>query len=265
MTRAHISVTRALGQTSACIVHEINQPVTALLINTQAALRFLDRPIPDLQESQHALIRVLQLGNRIVEIVRRTHALLQGVPPQRDDLEINQAIQETIWLSQEDQVKNKVSVRTRFSRSLPLVHADKIQVQQVILNLITNAMEAMSGIHEGKRELCISTSQTTSGDVLVTVRDSGPEMDAQKSNHLFDAFYSTKPQGLGLGLSICRSIVEAHGGRLWASRNEPLGATFKFTLPRVRTVRIPEPQKRRFKVEMEECTTSESAEVQSKE
>src|SRR5580658_3498057 len=156
--------TAALGQMSACIVHEINQPVTALLTNTEAALRFLNRPNPDLEESQHALVRVLQLANRIAEIVRRTRDLLQRVSPQKDDFDINQAIREIISLSQEDQVKNDVSVHTRFAQGLPLVHADQIQVQQVILNLITNAVEAMSGLYEGTRELCISTGQTTSGD-----------------------------------------------------------------------------------------------------
>jgi C4-dicarboxylate-specific signal transduction histidine kinase len=263
MTSAHGSPIAALGQMSACIVHEINQPVTALLTYTEAALRFLDRPNPDLEESQHALIRVLQLGNRIVEIVRRTHALLQRVSPQKDDFEINQAIRDIISLSQEDQVKNDVSVHTRFAQHLPLVHADQIQVQQVILNLITNAVEAMGGLYEGTRELCISTGQTTSGDVLVTVQDSGPGMDAQSSDHLFDAFYSTKPRGLGIGLSICRAIIEAHGGRLWASLSEPHGATFQFTLPQILSDRMPRALQHRSKIEVEECAANESAEVNS--
>jgi C4-dicarboxylate-specific signal transduction histidine kinase len=239
MTRPSANPIAALGQMSACIVHEINQPVTALLTNTEAALRFLDRPNPDLEESQHALVRVLQLANRIAEIVRRTRDLMQRVSPQKDDFDINQAIREIISLSQEDQVKNDVSVHTRFAQGLPLVHADQIQVQQVILNLITNAVEAMSGLDEHTRELCISTGQTTSGDVLVTVQDSGPGLDAQSSDHLFDAFYSTKPRGLGIGLSICRAIIEAHGGRLWASLSEPPGARFEFTLPPIRSDRMP--------------------------
>jgi C4-dicarboxylate-specific signal transduction histidine kinase len=238
MTRLSANPLAALGQMSACIVHEINQPVTALLTNTEAALRFLDRPNPDLEESQHALVRVLQLANRIAEIVRRTRDLMQRVSPQKDDFDINQAIREIISLSQEDQVKNDVSVHTRFAQGLPLVHADQIQVQQVILNLITNAVEAMSGLDEHTRELCISTGQTTSGDVLVTVQDSGPGLDAQSSDHLFDAFYSTKPRGLGIGLSICRAIIEAHGGRLWASLSEPPGARFEFTLPPIRSDRM---------------------------
>jgi C4-dicarboxylate-specific signal transduction histidine kinase len=263
MTRARASPIAALGEMSACIVHEINQPVTALLTNTEAALRFLDRPNPDLEESQHALIRVLQLGNRIVEIVRRTRDLLQRVSPQKDDFEINQAIREIILLSKQDQVKNDVSVHTRFAQGLPLVHADQIQVQQVILNLIMNAVDAMSGLYEGTRELCIRTGQTTSGDVLVTVQDSGPGMDAQSSDHLFDAFYSTKPRGLGIGLSICRAIIEAHGGRLWADLSEPHGAIFQFTLPQMRSDRMSRALQRRSKMEVEKCAASESAEVRS--
>jgi C4-dicarboxylate-specific signal transduction histidine kinase len=251
MTREHAGPIAALGQMSACIVHEINQPVTALLTNTEAALRFLDRPNPNLEESQQALTRVLQLGNRIVEIVRRTHALLQRVSPQKEDFEINQAIGEIISLSQDDQVKNDVSVHTRFAQGLPLVHADRIQVQQIILNLVTNAVEAMSGLYEGTRELCISTGRTTSGDVLVTVQDSGPGMDGQSSDHLFDAFYSTKPRGLGIGLSICRAIIEAHGGRLWASMSEPHGATFQFTLPWIHSDRMPRVLQRRSTSEVE--------------
>jgi C4-dicarboxylate-specific signal transduction histidine kinase len=239
MMRARADRMAAIGQMSACIVHEISQPVTALVTNTQAALRFLDGPNQNLKESQEALTRVLQLGNRIIEIVRRTRDLLQKGSPQRDDFEINQAILEIISLSQEDQVKNEVSVHSRLAQDLPLVHADQIQVQQVILNLITNAVEAMSGLYEGRRELCISTGQTTSGDVLVTVQDSGPGLDVQSSDRLFDAFYSTKPRGLGIGLSICRAIIEAHGGRLWASLSEPHGARFEFTLPQIGSDRTP--------------------------
>jgi len=247
MTRARASRIAALGKMSACIVHEINQPMAALLINTQAALRFLDGPNPKLKESQDALTRVLQIGNRIVEIVRRTRSLVESVPPQKDDFEINEAIREIISLDQEELVKNDVSVHTRFARGLPVVRADQIQVQQVILNLITNAVQAMSGVCEGTRELRISTDQTSSGDILVAVQDSGPGLDAQSSHHLFDAFYSTKPCGLGVGLCICRAIIEAHGGRLWANLSEPHGATFQFTLPQCRSDRMGRELRRRLK------------------
>ena len=258
MTRSRASRIAALGEMSGSIVHEINQPVAALLINTQAALRFLDGPNPNLKESQHALTRVLQLGNRITEIVRRTRALAERVPPQKDDFEINEAIREMISLSQEELVKNGVFVHTRFAQGLPVVRADPIQVQQVILNLVTNAVQAMSGVCEGTRELRISTGQTTSGDILVAVQDSGPGLDAQSLDHLFDAFYSTKPRGLGIGLSICRAIIEAHGGRLWANLSEPHGATFQFTLPQFRSELMPKIWQPRSKIEVKACAASES-------
>jgi C4-dicarboxylate-specific signal transduction histidine kinase len=238
MTLARATRIAALGKTSAYIVHEINQPVVALMINTQAALRFLDGPNPNIKESQRALTRVLRLGNRIAEIVRHTRALLEGVPPKKEDFEINEAIRDIVSLSQQDLAKNDVSVHTRFAHGLPFVRADQIQVQQVILNLITNAVQAMSGVCEGTRELSISTGQTTNGDILVAVEDSGPGLGAESSDHLFDAFYRTKPRGLGIGLSICDAIIQAHGGRLWASPSEPHGATFQFTLPQSRSDRM---------------------------
>jgi C4-dicarboxylate-specific signal transduction histidine kinase len=218
---------------SACTVHEINQPVAALMINAQAALRFLAGQTPDLDEVRRALTRVLQLGNRIVEIVDHTRALVQRIAPRKDDFEINEAIRETISLNQGALMKNDISVYTRFAQGLPLVRADRVQLQQVILNLLTNAVEAMSGICAGTRQLCVSTGRTNSGDILVAVQDSGPGLDTQNLDRVFDAFYSTKPRGLGIGLAICRSIIEAHKGRLWASRTEPHGVTFQFTLPQV--------------------------------
>jgi C4-dicarboxylate-specific signal transduction histidine kinase len=227
----HADCITTLEELSACTVHEINQPVAALMTNAQAALRFLAGQNPNLDEVRHALTRVLQLGNRIVEVVEHTRALVQRVASRKDDFEINEAIQETISLNQEALVKNDVSVYTRFAQGLPLVRADRVQLQQVILNLLTNAVEAMSGISAGTRELCVSTGRTNSGDILVAVQDSGPGLDPHNSERVFDAFYSTKPGGRGIGLSICRSIIEAHGGRLWADLSEPHGATFKFTLP----------------------------------
>jgi len=230
-TLAHANRIAALGQMSACIVHEVNQPVAALVTNAQAALRFLEGPNPDLEEVRQALTRIARLGNRVVEVVGRTRALVQRTPPRKDDFEINEAIGEIIALSQGELLKNAVSVDTRLVPGLPLVRADRIQVQQVILNLITNAVEAMGGVCEARRELRIMTSQTNASEILVTVQDSGPGFRTQNPARLFDAFYSTKPSGLGIGLSICRSIIEAHEGRLWASQSQPHGASFQFTLP----------------------------------
>jgi C4-dicarboxylate-specific signal transduction histidine kinase len=231
VTLSHANRIALLGQMSAWVAHEINQPVAATVTNAQAALRFLEGPEPNLEAVRQALARIVRLGNRISEIVGRTRALVQRVPTRKDDFEINEAIREIISLSQEELAKNDVSVHTRFEPDLPFLQADRIQLQQVILNLIMNAVEAMSGVPEGPRELRISTVQTRSGYFLVAVQDSGPGLDTQNPDRIFDAFYSTKPGGLGMGLSICRAIIEAHGGRLWASLSEPHGAKFQFTLP----------------------------------
>lgn len=227
----HANRISTLGQISASIAHQINQPVAATVTNAQAALRFLEGPQPDLQEVRRSLTRIAQLGNRIVEIVGCIRALVQRGPPRRDDFEVNDAIRETISLTQDELVKNAVSVHTRFAFALPLVRADRVQLQQVVLNLIMNAVEAMRAVPQGPRELRISTGQTNSGDVLVAVEDCGPGLDAQNLEFVFRPFYSTKPDGLGIGLSICRSIIEAHAGQLWAIPREPHGATFQFTLP----------------------------------
>jgi len=219
-----------LEQSSNFIVHEIRQPIAAAVIRAQAALRFLENSQPDIEEVRRALTRIAQLGNRVVEVMERTRALVQRIPPRKECFEINEAIREIVSLSQEELDKNAVSVHTRFAHHLPLLRADRIQLQQVILNLITNAVEAMSTVPDGTRELRISTGQTNSGDILVAVQDSGPGLDAQNPNRVFDACYGTKRHGRGIGLSICRSIIEAHDGRLWASRSEPHGATFQFAL-----------------------------------
>jgi signal transduction histidine kinase len=163
--------------------------------------------------------------------VGRTCALVQRIPPEKSEFEISEAIQEIISLSQEELDKNAVSVQTRFARGLPFLRADRILLQQVIRNLITNAVEAMSAVPARSRELRISTGQTNTGDIFVAVQDSGPGLEAHNRDRVFDAFYSTKPHRLGIGLTICRSIMEAHEGRLWADLGELHGATFQFTLP----------------------------------
>jgi C4-dicarboxylate-specific signal transduction histidine kinase len=231
MTPAHVTRFATLGQMSAWIAHEVNQAVAAAVTNARAALRFLEGTQPDLEEVRQALRRMTRLGNRIVEVMGRTRALVQQVPPRKDRLHINEAIREIISLSQEDLLENAVSVDIRFAEGLPLLQADRVQLQQVILNLINNAMQAMREGQEDTRELRISTGQTDRGDILVAVQDSGPGLDAQNPDRVFEEFYSTKPHGLGIGLSICRSIIESHEGRLWASPSRPHGATFQFTLP----------------------------------
>jgi PAS domain S-box-containing protein len=220
-----------LGQMSASIAHEINQPVAATVTNAQAALRFLQGGQPNIEEVRQALTRIVRLGNRVVEVVGRIRALVQKVPPRDDEVDLNEAIGEVISLSHGELIKNGVLVDCEFAPGLPLVRADRIQLQQVILNLTMNAIEAMNSLPEGGRELRISTRDVDGGDILVAVQDSGPGVDPVGSERMFDPFYSTKPGGLGIGLSICRSIIEGHEGRIWAEAVEPHGAAFAFTLP----------------------------------
>jgi C4-dicarboxylate-specific signal transduction histidine kinase len=220
-----------MGQLTASIIHEVNQPIAATLFSAQAALRWLGAQPPNIEEIQQALGLIVKASNRAGDVVGRIRALVKKAPPRRDDLEINEAILEVIALAHGEVVKNGVSVQTQLADALPLVHGDRVQLQQVILNLIINASEAMSGLEEGSRELLISTAKAESDAVCVAVRDSGPGVTPASIERVFEAFYTTKPSGLGMGLSICRSIVEAHGGRLWASTSVPRGAIFQFTLP----------------------------------
>jgi PAS domain S-box-containing protein len=228
---AHVHRVTAMGQLAASIAHEVNQPIAATVTNAQAALRWLDRRPADLQEVRQALARIAKDGHRAAEVIDEIRALIKKAPPRKDRLEINGAIHEVIALTRGEAVKNGVSVQTELIDGLPLIEGDRVQLQQVILNLIINAFEAMSGISEGVRELLISTRKAEPDGVLVAVRDSGPGLAPATLERLFESFYTTKPGGLGLGLSICRSIIEAHGGRLWACANVPCGAIFQFTMP----------------------------------
>jgi PAS domain S-box-containing protein len=228
---AHANRVATMGQLSTSIAHEINQPIAATVTNAQAALRFLAAQPPDIEEVRQALDRIVRNGNRAGDVIDRIRALVKKAPPRKDGLEINEAIREVIALTHGETVKNRVSVQTQLSEELPLVQGDRVQLQQVILNLMINAVEAMSSIAEDARELLISTANAGSHDVLIAVRDSGPGLGLASPDRLFEAFYTTKSDGLGIGLSICRSIIDAHGGRLWASTSIPQGAIFQFTLP----------------------------------
>jgi C4-dicarboxylate-specific signal transduction histidine kinase len=227
---AHVNRVTTMGELSASIAHEVMQPIAAAVTNAHAALNWLDTQPPDLGEVRQALGRVVKEGDRATNVIGRIRALIRKAPPPRDDLEINEAILEVIALMRGEVVKNGVSVQTQLAEGLPLIQGDRVQLQQVILNLIINAVEAMSGVSEGSRELLIGTGKDASGAVLVAVQDSGPGLNPESFDRLFDAFYTTKPSGMGMGLSICRSIVEAHGGRIWASRAAGPGATVQFTV-----------------------------------
>src|SRR5712672_3438213 len=227
---AHVNRVTTMGQLAASIAHEINQPIAGVVTNADAALRWLGHRPPDLEKVQYSLDEIIKDGNRAGDVIGRIRALVNKVPPRKACLEINEAILEVIALTHGEAVKNSVSLQTQLAAGLPLIQGDRVQLQQVILNLIVNAVEAMSGVSEGSRELLISTGKDSSG-VLVAVQDSGPGLNPKSFDRLFDAFYTTKPGGMGMGLSICRSIVEAHGGRIWASRTAGPGATVQFTLP----------------------------------
>jgi C4-dicarboxylate-specific signal transduction histidine kinase len=228
---AHVNRVATMGQLTASIAHEVNQPIAATVSNAQAALRWLNRQPPDLGEVREALACIAEDGKRAGEVIAGIRELMKKAPPRKDRVEINGAIREVIELTRSEAVKNGVSVQTELADGLPLIQGDRVQLQQVMLNLIVNAVEATSGVSEGSRELLISTRKGETGGVRVAVRDRGPGLTPAALEHLFEPFYTTKPNGLGLGLSICRSIIEAHGGRLWTRANVPRGAVFQFTLP----------------------------------
>ena len=227
---AHANRLATLGQLTASITHEVKQPIAAALLNTQAAQRFLSHQPPDVEQSRTAMDRAARDCIRAAEIVDRTRALVRKEPAQKDGLEINEAISEVIGLTHNEVLKNGVEVRTQLAEGLPVIQGNRVQLQQVMLNLIVNAVEAMSQTSNDRRELLIST-QAEADCVLVAVRDSGPGLPEGTIERAFEAFYTTKSSGLGMGLSICRSIVEDHGGRLWADANVPKGAAFQFTVP----------------------------------
>ena len=231
MQLAHVNRVATMGQLSASIAHEVNQPVAAVLINADVALHWLSGPTPDLDQTRQALGRIVKNGQRAGEIIGRIRALIKKVAPQKDRLDVNEAILEVIALTRSELDRSGVSLKVQLANDLPPVEGDRIQLQQVLINLIVNAVDAMRSTSEGARELWIETGTDASGGVLVAVRDTGPGLDAQTLDHLFDAFYTTKLSGMGMGLSICRSIIEAHGGRIWTTPNLPQGAIFQFALP----------------------------------
>src|SRR5882672_11170247 len=227
---AHANRVATMGQLTASITHEVNQPITAEVTYALAARRFLSAEPPNVREVDDALALIIREGNRASEVVGRIRALIRKAPPRKDAVAINDAILEVIALTRTEAADNDVSVRTQLAEGLPHVRGDRVQLQQVLLNLIINAIEAMRDVGEEERQLLISTRHEPDG-VSVEVRDSGPGFAPAALERVFEAFYTTKPEGLGLGLSICRSIIEAHNGRLWASPNVPRGAIFRFTAP----------------------------------
>ena len=228
---AHVNRLATVGQLTVSIAHVVNQPITAVVTNAGAALNWLGAHPPNLDKVRESLDHIVVDSKRAGDIVHRIRALIKKAPPPKSRFDLNEAVLDVIALVHSEALRHGISLQTQLAEGLPLVQGDRVQLQQVILNLILNAVQAMSGVSERSRELLISTEKEASGAVLVTVQDSGPGLDPESVARAFDAFYTTKPQGMGIGLAICRSIVEAHGGKLWAIANEDRGATFQFTLP----------------------------------
>lgn len=219
-----------MGEMTASIAHEINQPISGAITNANAALHWLAAEPPNVEEVRKSLERIVKDGYRASDVIARVRALARKTPPRKDPLDINEAVGEVLALTERELQGNAVKVTVRHSRDLPLVRADRTQVQQVVCNLVVNAIEAMSGTSQGNRQLWVITGRDSS-DVFVEVRDNGAGLQAAERERLFQPFYTTKAGGMGMGLSLSRSIVEAHGGRLSAEPNEPNGAIFRFTLP----------------------------------
>lgn len=240
---AHASRVATMGQLTASIAHEVSQPVVGVISNADTALRRLQAEPPNIAGAAEALQRIVRDGTRAREVIGRIRALVRKAPPRNDRVEVNGALREVIELTKREAVKSGVRVHTVLADGLPLVLGDRVQLQQVMLNLIVNAIDAMGGGGEGPRDLWVSTeivdADTGGDDVMVGVRDSGPALNISELGRVFEAFYSTKPEGLGMGLSICRSIVEAHGGKLWADASAPRGNVFRFTLPAVADLAAP--------------------------
>ena len=231
MELAHAGRVVSMGQLTASIAHEVNQPLAALLTNAGTALRWLAGEPPNLEKATPLIERVVDDGRRAADILSRIRDFSKKAPLRKESLDVNEAISEIMGLTHSAISEHRVSTKMQLADGLPQVLGDKVQLQQVMLNLIMNAIEALSEVSEGSRELLISTGEVESEGVLVSVSDSGPGLPPTDVARIFEAFHTTKASGLGLGLSICRSIVEAHGGRLWATPNEPRGAIFCMMLP----------------------------------
>jgi signal transduction histidine kinase len=220
-----------MGELVASIAHEVNQPLGAIVTNGHACVRLLSREAPDLDKSREVVERMIKDGMRASEVIKRIRDLLHKTPAEKAALNIDETIQEVIALVSSDMLRGRVELKTDLAADLPPVSGDRIQLQQVILNLILNGKEAMSGVQSHPRELLVSSGKNGSDEVVVAVRDSGNGLDPRNVDRIFDPFFTTKPGGMGLGLSISRTIIEAHGGTLWATQNEDKGATIQFTLP----------------------------------
>jgi C4-dicarboxylate-specific signal transduction histidine kinase len=227
---AHVSRVTILGELTASLAHEVNQPLAGIVSSADACLHWLAAQPPNVDKARRAIERILRDAKRASDVVARVRNLAKKAPLQRTWVDINETVEETISLATRELSQNNVSLETQLAENLPQILADRIQLQQVILNLIINACEALTAADDEFRKLSISTAREMDG-VALTVRDTGVGIDPQQIETVFEAFHTTKPGGMGMGLAVSRSIIEGHGGRLWAEPNEPHGAIFKFTIP----------------------------------
>ena len=245
----HVTRVTAVGQLAASIAHEINQPLAGIMTNANAGLRWLSGDLPKLDDASEAMRRIVRDANRVSNVISRVRALIKKAPTIKEQLNISEAVAEVILLTRGEIQRNRISLETKLSDDLPPILGDRVQLQQVVLNLLINAIDAMGAVGEGSRNLIISSEQVAAipseskecegheqeslpvNWILVSVKDSGPGLDPKALDRLFEAFYTTKEHGLGMGLAISHSIIEVHSGRLWATANAPQGAVFQFALP----------------------------------
>jgi PAS domain S-box-containing protein len=227
---AHINRVTTMGELAGSIAHEIKQPIAAAHTSADACLRWLGRDQPDIKKAQEAISRIIQDVTRASEIISRIRILFKKGEPVREWVDVNEVIREMVSLMSSEAVRRAISIRTELAPELPMVIADRVQLQQVFMNLMLNGIDAINEVNAAG-DLTIKSQRNPDGQVLISVSDTGIGLPPERANKVFDAFFTTKPQGTGMGLSISRSIIESHGGRLWATGNSDRGATFKFTLP----------------------------------
>ena len=228
---ARVARVTTLGELTAAIAHEVNQPLTGLISSGNACLHWLAANPPNLEAARRSVERMIDDGNRAADVIRRIRDMVRKSPPRKDAFNINDTIMEVLALIRTELSRNDISPRAELSNDLPVVWGDRIQLQQVILNLVMNAIEAMSEVSPTQRKLLIASVKDGSNGVLVRIQDSGIGLDGESLDRLFEAFFTTKARGMGMGLAVSQTILQAHGGRLWATPNASHGATFQFTLP----------------------------------
>jgi PAS domain S-box-containing protein len=227
---ARVNRVTTMGELTASLAHEVNQPIAAAVTNANTCLRWLSKDHPDVEEARAAALRIVKDGTRAAEIIKRIRLLFKKGTPPREFVDVNEVIREMVLLLRSEVARYNISIRTELAADLHQVMGDRVQLQQVMMNLIVNSIDAMKDV-EGSRELAVRSQRAENEQVLVSVSDTGVGLPVQQADQVFQAFFTTKIQGTGMGLSISRSIVESHGGRLWAAENSPRGASFRFTLP----------------------------------